>query len=175
MKKHRTNSFSTLVYHLLEIGLPFCIVIPIMIYIFGGDKYTTGDIFSTIPLTFFGMLFMAAFFSALNLLTIPFKKPSVILEEGYLLHKETRVDYDEVDDIVINSGLIAKYTRFEPCTLELYSKSKLLAEIKSPSFFMMLRVILRCKNARLRYWRYKRAIIICVCEIVFSVIIGLVS
>lgn len=160
MKKHRTNSFSTLVFYMLEIGLPYCIAIPLMIFILGGDKYTAKDVLSTIPLTFFGMLGMAVLFSSLNLLTLPFKKPSVIFEDDDLLYKETRVEYCKVDKIVINSGVIRKYTRFEPCTLELYSQDTLLTEIKSPSFFMIFALMRRCKGAKLRYRNITRALLI---------------
>lgn len=160
MKRYKTNSFATISLYTLEIGLPFCIAIPLMIFFLGGDRYSAGEILSTVPMTFFGMLGVAAFFYALNIFTLPFKKHVVFLEENTFEYNGEVFEYGSVTEIKINSGNLSRVHSFNtPCSLEIYSHGCLQTEIKSPSFLMIFALARKCKGAKLRYKNIMRALI----------------
>lgn len=158
-KKYKTNSFTAIIFSFLEIAFPFCFVIPIMIFAFGGDNYSASDALLTFPMTLFGVFAVALFFSALNLLTLPFKKHRFFLDETTISDGEKVIELKEIYEIKINSGVITRTRVCEHCALELYSRRELLMELRNPSFLMIIAIIHRCKGAKIGYSHLLRALI----------------
>jgi hypothetical protein len=142
-------------FMMLYVMGPFCAGTPIMIMLMGATNYNLVEMF-------LGFLFANVctifFCSILHLLTLPFTKYTVFLDDETFTRDGTRVKYHEVTEIVFDSGFVGKGGGNEPCCMDCYAGNKMLVSIEHPSLIMTYLVIRRCKNAKLRYRRTKLVI-----------------
>ena len=173
MKKFKPNKITTFMFALIEILSPFSVGTPLMIILIGNDKYTTNDILIIFPAFLLVLLLIGVFCCLLNLITLPFTQYTVFLFDDHFLRGNTKVKYDDVTKIEIDSGFISRFGENEPCCLDCYWGNELLISIEHPSLLMIFWVTRRCKNAKLRYKRVKKLILFWGFCLFVSVVLGL--
>ncbi len=160
-------------FAMIEILAPFSVGIPIMILLMGDDKYSANEILGIFPLFLIMLGLIIAFCCTLNLITLPFTKHTVFLFDDHFSRGNTEVRYDEVSRIEIDSGMVSRSGASEACCLDCYSENKLLISIEHPSLWMSFLLIRRCKNAKLRYKRIKKLLLLWGFCLFLSIALGL--
>jgi len=160
-------------FAMLEILSPYCVGIPIMILLIGNDNYTANEILSIFPTFIIMLVLIVIFCCMLNLITFPFTKHTVFLFDNHFSRGNTEVKYDDVTRMEIDSGLVSRTGGNEPCCLDCYSGNELLISIEYPSLLMSFLVWRRCKNAKLKYKRVKKLVLLWAVVLVMSIALGL--
>ncbi len=160
-------------FAMIEILFPFSVGIPLMILLIGKDNYTINDILSIFPTLLLMLVLIVVFCCLLNILTLPFTKYTVFLFDDHFSRGDTKVKYDDVTKIEIDSGSISRTGGNEPCCLDCYSKNELLISIDHPSLLMTFFVIRRCRYAKLRYKRVKKLLLLWGFCLIISIVLGL--
>lgn len=173
MKKFKPNKITTFMFAMLEILAPFCVGTPVMILLIGNDNYTTNEILSIFPLFIIMLILIIVFCCMLNLVTLPFTKHTVFLFDDHFSRGNTEVRYDDVTRIEIDSGLVSRTGVNEPCCLDCYSGNELLISIEHPSLLMSFLVWRRCKNAKLKYKRVKKLVLLWASVLIMSIALGI--
>jgi len=119
------------------------------------------------------LLFFTAMHCVVNLIAWPFCKYILFMDEESFSYKEKRIRYQEVTEIVFDSGFPSKSGGGDPCCLDLYTGRDILMVIYNPSLIMTFLLIRRCKNAKLGYRRVTRAVIFWVLSLVMYLVLGL--
>lgn len=173
MRKFKPNMLTTFMFAMIEMLAPFCVGTPVMILLIGNDNYTTNEILSIFPFFIITLIFIIVFCCILNLITLPFTKYSVFLYDDYFSRGMTKVKYEDVTRIEIDSGIISRTGGGAPCCLDCYSDNALLISIEHPSLLMSFLVCMRCKNAKLKYTRIKKVALLWVIALAMCIILGL--
>ena len=173
MKKFKPNKITTFMFAMIEMLFPFSVGIPLMILLIGKENYTTSDILSFFPAFLLMLVLIVVFCCLLNLVTLPFTKYTVFLFDDHFSRGDTKVKYDDITKIEIDSGLISRIGGNEPCCLDCYSGNELLISIEHPSLLMIFFLIRRCRNVKLRYKRVKKLILLWSFCLIISVVLGL--
>lgn len=159
--KFKPNMLTTFMFTMLEIIGPFSVGMPIMVLLMDdGDRYTPVEMLSMFPACLLILVLTVVFCCALNLVTYPFTKRAVYLDDDSVMLDKKRVMYTDVTEIVLDSGMIQRVGPSEPCCLDLYQCGNLILSIDHPSLLMMLLVLRRCKHARFQYQRTKKVFLI---------------
>lgn len=173
MKKFKPNTFTTALFAMIEVLIPFSVGAPVMMFLMNKEAYSMKEIFLTFPL-FLLMIALLPFFSGvLNLVTLPFTEYTVFLYEDSFSRGETKVRYDSVTRIEIDSGVMRRFGTSEHCCLDCYGGDMLLISIEHPSLWMCFLVMRRCKNAKIRYKRIKKVLALWAFCLFLCVILGL--
>lgn len=93
------------------------------------------------------------------LISYPFVKYSVFLDDDSITYQNRCVRYDDIISVKIDRGVSAgryKGWQVKP-QLRLINKNTDTVSIKNPSIFLIFTLIKRCKNAKVRYVRLKEA------------------
>ena len=173
MKKFKPNKLTTFMFAMLEILAPFGVGTPVMILLMGNENYSLYEILSFFPLFFIMLVLIVAFCCALNLITLPFTKYTVYLFDDYFSRGNTEVRYDTVTRIEIDSGFVRRFGGNEPCCLDCYAGDELLISIEHPSLLMSFLVWRRCNNAKLRYKRVKKLVLMWIFVLSICFVLGL--
>ena len=101
-----------------------------------------------------------------------FSKHTVFIEGTTLTHKSKRIltqsiDLDEVSFVIFDQGTIGKVSS-TACSLTLYNNDYTKrVHIKNPSFFLIVEINKRCKNAKFKFNNYKHWIIMAsICTVI---------
>ena len=173
MKKFKPNKITTFMFAMIEILSPFSVVIPLMMLLSGKENYTTNDILCVFPAFLLILVLIVVFCCLLNVLTLPFTQYTVFLFDDHFSRSDTKVKYDDITKIEIDSGLISRFGGNEPCCLDCYSGNELLISIEHPSLMIIFFLIRRCRNAKLRYKRVKKLILLWSFCLIIGVVLGL--
>ena len=159
MKKYKHNYMFTPMFNLCNIFLSCVPMIAIMIL--------SLDIESAKYLPLF-VLFMIGFFIVLgnvvHFIICIFSKHTVFIEDNTLTHKSKKIltqsiNLDEVSFVIFDQGIMGKVSS-TPCSLTLYNNDYTKrVYIKNPSFFLIVEINKRCKNAKFKFNNYKHWII----------------
>ena len=158
MKKFKPNKSTTFMFAMLETLAPFCIGTPILMLSIGYENFAANEILSVFPSFFYVSAAIIVCCCLFNLATYPFTEYTVFLFDNRLSCGETEVRYDDVTKIELDSGLVRRWGPSEPCYLICYSGDERVISIKHPSLWMSFLLALRCKYAKLRYKRLKKAL-----------------
>ena len=171
MKKFKPNKMTTFMFVLIEIFTPIGVGIPIEMLL--EDRYTAREVFSLFPVFLLTPVFVTVFCCLLNLVTLPFTKYTVYLFDDYFTRGNIKVNYGDVTKIVMDSGLVTRIGVNEPCCLDCYAGDELLLSIEHPSLLMTFFVTRRCRNAKLRYRRVKRLLVLWGIILLIGILLGL--
>ena len=157
MKKFKPNMMLGFACFMTELILPTILAIPLMGYMINGlAGYSSEDMKFLIKVAIFAPLGFIIFFSILNIVTLPFTKHNVFIEDGIISTKHSTVKCRKVTKIAYDSGEYSKYGRGSPACLDLYVEDELVASVNHPSLLAIITVCLRCRDAKFRYTHYKR-------------------
>ena len=173
MLKFKPNMLTTFMFAMLEILAPCCVGTAVVMILIGNDNYTTNEILSIFPAFIVMLVLIVIFCCMLNLITLPFTKHTVFLFDDHFSHGNTKVKYDNVTNIEIDSGIVRRMGGNEPCCLDCYSDDELLISIEHPSLLMSFLVWRRCKNAKLKYKRVKKLVLLWAFILLMSIVLGL--
>ena len=95
------------------------------------------------------------------------------MDEESFSYKDKSIRYQEVTEIVFDSGFPSKTGGGDPCCLDLYAGRDILMVIYNPSLIMTFLLLRRCRNAKLGYRRVTRAVIFWVLSLVMYLVLGL--
>ena len=171
MKKFKRGFFSGFTFMMLEIICP-AMVSMLLLFLMDGEPFweTLGMMLMTLVAI---LLLFIAMHCIVNLIAWPFCKYILFMDEESFSYKDKRIRYQEVTEIVFDSGFPSKTGGGDPCCLDFYAGRNILMTINNPSLIMTFLMIRRCKNAKLCYRRIKRAIITWIAFLVIFTALGL--
>jgi len=130
-------------------------------------------IYILFPSCVFLILFFAILGNIIHFLISLFTKYKVYLDKDAITVTGTgSMKLDDIRFIIFDQG--DEMTYGSNCSVQLFNADDSESlEIQNPSFFMILSLCKRCKNAKFKFKNYKYYIIICGCSIVFSIVLCL--
>ena len=86
----------------------------------------------------------------INIFTWIFSEKDIYINEKSIKYENKIVDFDEVESIYFEFGVVGKTGLNNSCTIYLHSKNNDILKITNPSFIFVLVSTIRCKKASKR-------------------------
>ena len=176
MKKYKPNYMFTVMFQLCNLFLSFLPGFFIIVLRFE----TKSAIYTPILGIMIVMLFMVIG-NVPHFIVSLFTKHQVYIDEYSITVKGKKIctqymNFEDVRFVIFDQGAISKYGNGKPCSICLFNSdcSKNLL-VRNPSFFLMVEINKRCKNAKFKFNNYKWYIIWCVLFTAFSTFLVLFS
>ena len=100
-----------------------------------------------------GVLYLCIIFfvllNFLNVVTLLFSKVKVCTYQNYFIHNNKEFYYIDIKEIEIEKGFVARMGS-EPFTIILRKNSSELTFIENPSIILVILLLCRCKNAKVK-------------------------
>lgn len=158
MKRYKSNYLFTPMFQLCNLFLSFFPGIFLMWLLLNPDE--AEGVLYIFPMYLAIILFYVVFGNAIHFLISIFTKHKVFIDEDTITLRGKKImtqsmKLEDVKFVIFEHGSIGKTAR-RPCSLSLYSGDYSQGvEISNPSFFMIVEINKRCKNAKFKFENYK--------------------
>lgn len=175
MKKYKPNYMVTIMFQLCNMFIAMFPGIAIM-WIILNPKDIKGVLY-IFPTYLVIVLFFIIFGNIIHLIISLFKKHRVFIDNEFLTVKgkkelTQKIKLCDVKNITLDHGVISKVGGGTAFSINLfnddYSKS---VNISNPSFFMVIEIIKKCKNAKVKFNNWKWYIISSISFALFCILL----
>lgn len=176
MKKYKPNFLVTIMFALCSILILTMPGIAIM-WIILNPKDIKGVLY-IFPAYFAIILFFIVLGNIIHFIISLFKKHRVFIDDEFLtlkVEKELtqKIKLCEVKKIILDRGLVSKVGGGTPFSINLFTDDNTQSvKIFNPSFFMVIEVIRKCKNAKIKLNGSKLYIVLTICFILFCILLS---
>lgn len=179
MKKYKSNYLVTVMFQLCNIFLSLFPGVFLMSEILAkDDEFNVWFLF--LMYSFF-ILFFIIVGNILHFIVSLFTKHKVFIDDKSITIKgdkilTQKIEFKDVILIMFDHGMITRYGRGTPCSLNIYTTDyKNSMCIENPSFFMTLHIIVKCKRVKFKFNNYKEYIIYCAIFTIITLILCIFS
>lgn len=179
MKKFKSNYMVTIMFQLCNIFLiTFPGVFLMWLLLNPDDQQGVLYIFPTYGIL---ILFFIVFGNVIHFITTIFTKYKVFIYENKIEIKGKKIltksmNLSDIKHITIDQGTITKYGGGTAFSINMFNDNcSESLQINNPSFFMIIYLIKKCKNAKVKFNNYKWYIVSCILFTVFAIILCIVG
>ncbi len=175
MKKYKPNYMVTIMFQLCNMFIVTFPGVAIMCIMLNPDD--VNGVLYIFPTYFFLILYFIVLGNIIHLIISLFKKHRVFIDEEFLVVKgkkemTQKIKLYEVKKIIIDHGVISKVGG-KPFSINLFNDDySQCVNISDPSFLMVVEILRKCKNSKVKFNNWKFYIILCSLFTLFCLILG---